>query len=87
MMNKNRYSENYWYMGRIYRYDYKYAMVEWLDNSDENPDEYEVVDSVGLSRENWDNKDARDEYLEGWAQEIDDSVQDMMPWLIAEFCS
>lgn len=84
MMNE-RYSDIYNYHGRIYRYDYKDCYLQWIDNSDEEPDKFEVVDEIGLSRENWDNKEVRDEYLAEWAAEIDAEVEDMMPWLKAEF--
>lgn len=84
-MADNRYSDIYWFQGRIYRYDYKDAYLQWLDNSDEEPDKYDIVDEIGFSRENWDNKSVRDEYLAEWAAEIDAEVEDMMPWLAEEF--
>lgn len=33
---------------------------------------YSVVQTVGLSAKNWKNKEARDEYLSGWAEELDE---------------
>ena len=36
---------------------------------------YFVVDSVGLSRENWQNKEVRDEYLAEWCYEIEEEVR------------
>lgn len=36
---------------------------------------YEVIASAGLSREHWDDKEARKEYLEMWAQELDEESQ------------
>ena len=63
-----RYSSVYKRKKNKFRYDYEYAIVEWLDENDE------VIDSVGLSRENWKNREARNEYLDGWIAEMYDSL-------------
>ena len=33
---------------------------------------YTVADTVGLGSNNWKNKEARDEYLAGWIDELDE---------------
>ena len=48
---------------------------------DIDEDEYIECDSVGLSRENWDDKEAREEYLDGWIDEFEEEVS----YLAAEF--
>lgn len=82
---ENRYSDNYWYLARVYRYDYKDGYVQWIENSDENPYMYEVVDEIGLSRENWENQESRDEYLSEWNGEQEAEIEAMMPYLAEEF--
>lgn len=34
-------------------------------------DGYIILDTVGLRRENWANKEVRDEYLRGWSDDLD----------------
>ena len=48
----------------------KYGKVLWGIDSDG----YIVLDSVGLSREHWDDKESRIEYLTEWTWEIADEV-------------
>lgn len=52
---------------------------EWLKTHDRplyDIDEqgYAVMDSAGLSVKNWKNKEARNEYLSGWAFELDEEA-------------
>ena len=44
-------------------------------------DGYMVLNTVGLHKDNWNNKEARDEYLSGWAFELDEELH----CLAAEF--
>lgn len=49
--------------------------AEWMQKHGEplfgiDHDGY-MIDSIGLSRENWENREARDGYLHGWAQDLD----------------
>jgi len=48
-------------------------------------DGYMVFDSIGLSRENWDDKEARDEYLHGWMFEMEEELAYMMEDAVKEF--
>ena len=64
-----RYSKNYKFMGKTFRYDYEDCIVEWIYKDDETGN-WEVLDGVGLRTENWKNKEVRDEYLAEWCDEI-----------------
>lgn len=41
-------------------------------------DGYSVVETVGLGRENWENRESRDEYLNIWADELDEEALCLM---------
>ena len=60
--------------GKQFRYNYDRALVEWVckptDPDDEVEDGYVILDSVGLSRKNWDNKESRAYYLDLWVDDI-----------------
>ena len=52
---------------------------EWMEKWgrplwDIGDDGYEVVDSIGLSRKNWDNVEARKEYLQMWNDELNEEA-------------
>ena len=60
--------------------------AEWMDKYGHplwgiDKDGYIVLDSAGLSRENWDDKEIRQEYLTEWCYEISDEVN----YLVSEF--
>ena len=40
-------------------------------------DGYIVLDTIGLSRENWADKEARDSYLFGWCNDLDEELSSM----------
>lgn len=63
-----RYSKVVKRKGRRYRYDYKDAYLQWVDENDE------IVDEVGLHKENWENREARNEYIDGWRAELDEEL-------------
>lgn len=52
----------------------KYGHNLW----DINSDGYMKINSVGLGRENWDDKEARDEYLREWCFEMNEELAYMM---------
>lgn len=63
---------------------------EWMKKYGEplfeiQADRYMVINSVGLSRENWDDKEARDEYLYGWCMEMEEELAYMTADLVKEF--
>lgn len=68
-----RYSKNYKFMGKTFRYDYDNAIVEWI-YKDEETGLWEELDGVGLRLENWKNKEARDEYLAEWCADLEEEM-------------
>lgn len=53
--------------------------AEWMQKHGEplygvDHDGYMVIDSIGLSRENWENREARDGYLLAWSQDMDAEI-------------
>ena len=77
--------------GKLFRYDFKNSMVEYIIKADEEmlkeeaewkeshngdslfgigEDGFYVCDTAGLNVGNWKDKDARESYLNGWAEEI-----------------
>lgn len=58
--------------------------LDWMEKHNGKPlvgmDEngFSVVESVGLRRENWENKEARMEYLSVWADELDEEAAYLM---------
>lgn len=54
--------------------------AEWLRNHNHtlygiDADGYMTLDSIGLSRKNWDNEDLRREYLSQWAVDLDEEAR------------
>lgn len=47
--------------------------------------EYMIIDGVGLRKENWKNKEIRDEYLDQWNAEMDEELEYMLDDLRKEF--
>lgn len=65
------------------------AEREWLEKHDRplygiGADRYMVLDTIGLNRKNWENRAARDEYLSGWAVDLDAEAEalaaDFLRW-------
>jgi len=48
-------------------------------------DGYMVIDSIGLSRKNWDDKEARNEYLNEWCMQMEEELAYMTADLVKEF--
>lgn len=40
-------------------------------------DGYMVANTIGLSQENWENQDVRDEYLASWSADLDEELKSM----------
>lgn len=55
----------------LFEYDYEHNLVLWVD------DDGTEIDAVGLSRQNWDDIEAREEYLLEWVWEIEDAMSHM----------
>jgi len=60
----------------------KYGKNIW----DIDADGYWVCASAGLMHENWDNADARTEYLEEWCSELDEEDSFLIEDAMREFC-
>lgn len=65
--------------GSEYAYDMKNAVVMFLFKDEDEVEHfgideapYRVLDTVGLSRDNWNDRAERDEYLRGYKQDLDD---------------
>lgn len=70
------------YVAKASREDLK-DEAKWLKEHGEpllgiDSDGYMVLDSIGLSRENWEDREARDGYLHGWAQDLDEEYARMV---------
>ena len=81
--------------GSEYAYDMKNAVVMFLFKDEDEVEHfgikdapYRVLDTVGLSRDNWNDKPERDEYLRGYKQDLDsetsylvrDFIQNELPY-------
>jgi len=63
---------------------------EWMDKYSKplfeiQDDGYMVIDSIGLSREHWDDKEARNEYLNEWCMQMEEELSYMIADLVKEF--
>lgn len=81
-LNDNKYSKIIKKDGKQFRYNYIDNVVEYIGEID---GELEVLDSVGLSKENWDNKEARDEYLDEYIMDLNEEESYMTKDLMDEF--
>ena len=81
-LDNDKYSKVIKKDGKQFRYNYKDNVVEYIGEIDE---EIEILDSVGLSKENWDNKEARDEYLDQYIMDLNEEESYMTKDLMDEF--
>lgn len=81
-LDNNKYSKVIKKDGKQFRYNYKDNVVEYIGEID---GEIEILDSVGLSKENWDNKEARDEYLDQYIMDLNEEESYMTKDLMDEF--
>jgi len=68
-----KYSNLYKYKGKAFAYDNENAIVEYV-YVDPEDNSWIVLDEIGLSNDNWDNKEARDEYLDEYIAQLDDEA-------------
>ena len=92
--------------GKMFRYNFDRSTVEYVAKAGKDEaewtqkygeplfgidrDGYMVIDSIGLSRENWENREARDGYLSAWAADLEaessrlaaDFVKYELPYLV-----
>lgn len=81
-LDNNKYSKVIKKDGKQFRYNYKDNVVEYIGEID---GEIEILDSVGLSKENWDNKEVRDEYLDQYIMDLNEEESYMTKDLMDEF--
>ena len=90
-----RYSRVYTYQGKHFIYDWQESLVLYVlnipfDSELDKPEDYIrgkwwIADSVGLRRENWQNKERRDEYLSEYCADLDYELAAMTADLKKEF--
>lgn len=68
--------------GKRFRYNYTDCEVECIYR--ENGVD-EVIDSIGLSKASWDDKDLRNNYLEDYAYQLDCEAEELMREAAWEF--
>lgn len=68
--------------GKRFRYNYTDCEVEYIYR--ENGVD-EVIDSIGLSKASWDDKDLRSNYLEDYAYQLDCEAEELMREAAWEF--
>lgn len=68
-----KYSNLYKYKGKAFSYNKDDAIVEyvWVDP---DTDEWVVIDEIGLSNENWEDRKLRDAYLDEYIRQLDDEA-------------
>lgn len=81
-LDNDKYSKVIKKDGKQFRYNYKDNVVEYIGEID---GEIKILDSVGLSKENWDNKEARDEYLDQYIMDLNEEESYMTKDLMDEF--
>lgn len=76
------YSEILKYKGKLFRYNYNDSLVEYGFISQEDDadfgwktGEFIEIDAIGLSRENWENKEARNEYLQEYIFQLEEELR------------
>ena len=83
-MKSNPYKLN----GKLFRYNFDTCVVEYIQKADQetmqedaewkrNHDGYIILETIGLSRENWKDKEARDGYLSVWCNDLDAELESM----------
>ena len=78
----------YKFNDRKFRYDYDRCLVEYGFIAETEDDieifgakelgDFVLVDEIGLSKENWDNKEVRDEYLMEYCYRLEEEIN----WLL-----
>ncbi len=66
------------YHDHLFRYNYDESLVEYVykpsESTNTDSDGYVILDTVGLSNEHWNDKEAREEYLDGWIYELEEEA-------------
>lgn len=90
--DRERYSMIYKFQGKEFIYDYKDSILDFIFKDDEeveilgkNKAPWRVLDSFGLNKSNWDDKEARDGYLASVCDDLDAEVAGELAALKQEF--
>ena len=70
--------------GKRFRYNFDDCLVEYI-YTDKETKETEVIESIGLRKENWTNKEIREEYLSEWAFELQCEIDDLVEMATRDF--
>lgn len=72
-LKENKYSDVYKYKGKAFSYNKDDAIVEyvWVDP---DTNEWVVIDEIGLSNDNWEDRKLRDAYLDEYIRQLDDEA-------------
>ena len=68
-----RSNDIYKYKGKEFRYDCDNAIVEYIW-TDPDTNECVVIDEIGLSNDNWEDRKLRDAYLDEYIRQLDDEA-------------
>jgi len=82
-LKKNSRYQYYKYQGKDFAYDFKDCLVLYIYKDEDGI--WRELDSVGLRKENWKNKEIRDEYLAEYCFDIDEECAYEMDSIAKEF--
>ena len=88
---EERYSKPYKLNGKLFQYNYTRCIVEYIQILKEDMEyigkkgDIFVIDEAGLSKEHWNNKEVRNEYLNSWIEELEETFRIMEHEVIEEF--
>lgn len=67
-----RYSKAVKRKGRFFRYDYSGCYLQWITKSGE------LIDEIGLCKENWEDDEARNEYIDEWMAQEEEAISHLL---------
>lgn len=77
-----KYSNLYKYKGKAFAYDNENAIVEYV-YVDPEDNSWIVLDEIGLSNDNWEDRKLRDAYLDEYIRQLDDEANRLADDFIA----
>ena len=77
-----RSNDIYKYKGKEFRYDCDNAIVEYIW-TDPDTNEWVVIDEIGLSNDNWEDRKLRDAYLDEYIRQLEDEANRLADDFIA----
>lgn len=58
--------------GRFFRYDCSGFYLQWITKSGE------LIDEIGLCKENWEDDEARNEYIDEWMAQEEETIAHLL---------